>query len=200
MNLKAQHLSSLYPFESHYVTVDGYKMHYVDECSVDDSTNEANNKEVVILLHGNPTWSFYYRNLITHLSKSYRVIAPDYIGCGLSDHPQDKHFRAVDRVRQVQHLIDTLGVYKFSLVMHDWGGPIGTRVALNNLDRVQKLIYLNTTLTEVDSLPKIIKTAAMPLIGKWVTQYTSRFVQLLYKFGTCKKLSKEIKDLLEIEN
>ena len=199
MNLKAQHLSSLYPFESHYVTVDGYKMHYVDECSVDecsvdDSTNEANNKEVVILLHGNPTWSFYYRNLITHLSKSYRVIAPDYIGCGLSDHPQDKHFRAVDRVRQVQHLIDTLGIDKFSLVMHDWGGPIGTRVALNNLDRVQKLIYLNTTLTEVDSLPKIIKTAAMPLIGKWVTQYTSRFVQLLYKFGTCKKLSKEIKD------
>lgn len=159
-------------------------MHYIDE----------GEGEVIVLLHGNPTWSFYYRNLIKQLKSHFRVIAPDFIGCGLSDRAKDKHFRAEDRMQQVDDFLKQLKIKEFSLVMHDWGGPIGTMVALKNLPFVKRLVYLNTTLTEIDSLPKVIKTAAKPIIGKFFTQYTARFVRLLTDFGTCKKLPREIKD------
>jgi acyl-CoA synthetase (AMP-forming)/AMP-acid ligase II/pimeloyl-ACP methyl ester carboxylesterase len=174
----------LFPFESHFITIDGQRMHYVDEGS----------GPVVVLLHGNPTWCFYYRNVIQALKENCRVIAVDYIGCGLSDHPTDKHYRAVDRMNQVEELLNRLKIDRFSLVMHDWGGPIGTGVAVRNLSRVEKLVYLNTTLTEIDSLPKIIKTAATPLIGKFITQYTSRFIKLATSVGVTRTLPREVKD------
>jgi len=105
-------IEKLLPFESHYTTISGYRMHYLDEGS----------GPVVILLHGNPTWCFYYRHLVEMLRSEFRVIAPDYIGCGLSDHPPDAHFRATHRTEHLEELIQSLGVEKYSLVMHDWGG------------------------------------------------------------------------------
>lgn len=176
-------LSSVYPFESHFVEVDGFKMHYVDEGA----------GEVVVLLHGNPTWSFYYRNLITKLKTNFRVIAPDFIGCGLSDHPVGMHFRAADRIRQLESFLAQLDLKNFSLVMHDWGGPLGTAVALKHLSSVNRIIYLNTTLTEIESLPYIIRKAARPFIGKFITQTTQRFLRLATEFGVVNRLSPEVK-------
>ncbi|MBX7143875.1 MAG: alpha/beta fold hydrolase [Oligoflexia bacterium] len=159
-------------------------MHYLDE----------GRGPVVVLLHGNPTWCFYYRNLIRELRQYFRVIAPDHIGCGLSDHPQDAHFRAIDRVGHLAELLRQLGIERCSLVMHDWGGPIGTGFAVRNVGMIEKLVYLNTTLTETESLPLVIKTAATPVIGKWITKSSKRFIKLTTNWGVARKLPRQIKE------
>ncbi|MBN8549404.1 MAG: alpha/beta fold hydrolase, partial [Deltaproteobacteria bacterium] len=176
-------LESMLPYQSHFAQVGGFKMHYLDEGS----------GPVVLLLHGNPTWCFYYRNLIRELRQYFRVIAPDHLGCGLSDHPSDAHFRAVDRIGHLQELIAQLRIQRFSLVMHDWGGPIGTGLAVRNISSIEKLVYLNTTLTETESLPRVIKTAANPLVGPFLTKYTKRFLKLTTGVGAATKLPKEVR-------
>jgi len=173
----------LYPFESHYCNVGGYKMHYVDE----------GQGPLVILVHGNPTWSFYYREVIKKLRTQFRVIAPDHIGCGLSEHPYGRHFKAADRVTHLQNLVDSLGLKSFSLIMHDWGGSIGTTLAVRNLERIDRLIYLNTTLTETESLPWFIKISSKPFIGKFLTKTTKTFLRLTTNVGAATKLPKRVK-------
>jgi acyl-CoA synthetase (AMP-forming)/AMP-acid ligase II/pimeloyl-ACP methyl ester carboxylesterase len=175
----------LYPFESHFIEIDGVRLHYLDE-GVKDGP-------VVLLLHGNPTWSFYFRELIISLKKHYRVIAPDHIGCGLSDHPRDKHYRAIDRVSHVEQLLAELKIDKFSLVVHDWGGPIGTYLATKNSERISNLVFLNTTLYETESLPLIIKRAAHPLIGKVLTKYTRNFIEVTTRLGVARALPANVK-------
>ncbi len=182
-------LKKYLPWESRYLSVNGCNMHYFDVCDAADSMT----KPVVVLLHGNPTWSFYYRNLIIALKSDYRVIAPDFIGMGLSDHPAHLSFRAVDRVNHLEGLIKSLGIERFSLVMHDWGGPIGTGLAVRCPEKIERLVYLNTTLTETECLPEIIKTAARPPLGRFITQYTSQFVKLTVTLGAKRILSSEIK-------
>ncbi len=174
-------------YKSHAIEIEKYFMHYLDEGSKDDST------PVVILLHGNPTWSFYYRGLIEKLKNNFRVIVPDYLGCGLSSNPLDKQMRAADRIRHLQELTKQLGLKKYSLVMHDWGGSLGTGLAQSDVSAVDRIVYLNTTLTETESLPKIIKVAAKPYIGKFLTKFTKRFLKFTTEWGVCKKLSKEVK-------
>lgn len=171
------------PYQSHFIEVAGFNMHYLDE----------GEGPVVLLLHGNPTWCFYYRNLIARLCGNFRVIAPDFIGCGLSDHPTDVHFRASDRIDQLQEFIDALGLDRFALVMHDWGGPIGSGLAVRNVEKVEKIVYLNTTLTETEALPGIIKLAATRYIGKFLTKYSKRFLKFTTGLGTAKKLPKEVR-------
>ncbi len=158
-------------------------MHYID----------VGSGPVVILLHGNPTWGFYYRELVKTLQEQYRVIVPDFLGMGLSDHPTDASFRSVDRIAHMQEFIDTLEIKNFSLVMHDWGGSIGSGLAIRNLERLERIVYLNTTLTVTESLPLIIKRATKPLIGNFLTQRTRHFLKLTTEVGVAKKLPKEIK-------
>jgi acyl-CoA synthetase (AMP-forming)/AMP-acid ligase II/pimeloyl-ACP methyl ester carboxylesterase len=185
---------SLYPFPSRFATVGrnvdgktgsspGYRMHYVDE----------GNGPVVICLHGNPTWGFLFRNLIARLRQDFRVIVPDHVGCGLSDQPADVFFRAADRVGHLEELLDQLGIDRFSLVMHDWGGPIGTGLAVRRPAAVERLVYFNTTLAETALLPGMIRRAASPLIGRMLTQHTMRFVKLLTSFGVVHALPDEIR-------
>ena len=118
-------------------------MHYVDEGPTHGTP------PVIVCLHGNPTWSFYFRELIRDLRRDFRVIAPDYIGCGLSDHPPNRHYRATERIDQVEDLLRQLGVNRYSLVMHDWGGPIGTGLAVRSVQSIERMVYFNTTLTEI---------------------------------------------------
>lgn len=181
---KRFHLERVLPFRSHFVTVAGHRLHYLDEGS----------GPVVICIHGNPTWGFYWRELVAALRDRFRVIVPDFIGCGLSDHPADQHFRAVHRVEHLQEFVDTLGLEKFSLVMHDWGGPLGTGFAVRNVERLERLVYLNTTITETESLPPVIKLAATPVIGKFLTRTTKRFLKLTTGWGAARKLPREIRE------
>ena len=170
------------PFQSRFVSVHGYKMHYLDEGS----------GPVVLLLHGNPTWSFFYRNVIRELKDSFRLIAPDFLGCGLSDRTPGVKFRAIDRINQLEEFVKTLGIERFSIVMHDWGGPLGTGFMLRRLEQVDRIVYLNTTLTETESLPPIIKLAAMPVLGKLLTRHTATFVRLTTSMGATKRLTPDI--------
>jgi haloalkane dehalogenase len=127
----------IYPFTSRYADVNGFRMHYVDE----------GRGEPVIMLHGNPTWSFYFRELIQGLSSRYRTVAPDHIGCGLSDTPRScaYAYRLKNRVDDLETLLAHLGLTRnITLVLHDWGGMIGAAYALRDVRRIARLIVLNT--------------------------------------------------------
>ena len=174
------------PFQSRFVTVAGHKMHYIDEGA----------GPVVLCLHGNPTWCYFYRNLVRELRSSFRVIAPDFLGCGLSDRTPGTRFKAIDRINQLEEFVETLGIDRFSIVMHDWGGPLGTGFILRRLDKVDRVVYLNTTLTETEALPGFIKLAATPVIGKLFTRHTDTFVRLTTAMGmgAHTRLTPEVKD------
>lgn len=127
----------LYPFTSRFAEVNGHRMHYVDEGA----------GEPVVMLHGNPTWSFYYRGLITALSAGRRAIAPDHIGCGLSEMPAPGGypFRLINRIDDLDRLLEQIDVReKITLVLHDWGGMIGAAYALRHPERIGRLVVLNT--------------------------------------------------------
>ena len=126
----------LYPFKSHYLTINGLRYHYLDE----------GQGEAIVMVHGNPTWSFYYRNLVKALRPHYRVIVPDHIGMGLSDKPDDAHYKYTfpQRVEDLGKLIDHLGLKSFTLIGHDWGGIIGTAYASLNPEKINGMVMLNT--------------------------------------------------------
>jgi cis-3-alkyl-4-acyloxetan-2-one decarboxylase len=127
----------LYPFTSRFIERNGLRYHYLDEGS----------GEPVLLVHGNPTWSFYFRVLIKALSVRYRVIAPDHIGCGLSDKPGlDRYdYRLKSRSDDLADLITRLELKdKLTLVLHDWGGAIGLAAALRRPEQIGRLIIFNT--------------------------------------------------------
>jgi len=118
--------------------LDGLKYHFVDEGSGDP----------IIMIHGNPTWSFYYRNLVKELSPKFRTIAVDHIGCGLSDKPDIKtyDYRLKSRVNDLKTLLDYLDMKEnLTLVVHDWGGIIGMAYAVKHPERVKRIIIMNTS-------------------------------------------------------
>jgi acyl-CoA synthetase (AMP-forming)/AMP-acid ligase II/pimeloyl-ACP methyl ester carboxylesterase len=121
------------------------------------------------------------------------VIVPDHIGCGLSDQPGDVCFRAGDRIGHLEDLLAELGVGRFSLVMHDWGGPLGTGLAVRRPADVERLVYFNTTLAEMALLPGMIRRAAAPVIGRLLTQDTMQFLKLLTSFGVVQAIPEEVK-------
>jgi haloalkane dehalogenase len=130
-------LHHLYPFSSRFMEINGLSYHYLDEGRGDP----------IVMVHGNPTWSFYFRNLIRGLSPDYRVIVPDHMGCGLSDKPtEDQYdFCLSSRIHDLEFLLDRLGLNKpVTLILHDWGGAIGLGYALRHPDRISRIILMNT--------------------------------------------------------
>ena len=126
-----------YPFTGHTLDLDGLSYHYLDEGAGDP----------VVMVHGNPSWSFYYRNLVLALRGSYRCIVPDHIGCGFSDKPGDDRYDYTlsRRIDDLERLIDSLGlVGKITLVLHDWGGMIGMGYASRHPERIGRIVLLNT--------------------------------------------------------
>jgi haloalkane dehalogenase len=127
-----------YPFDPHYEEVDGLRLHYVDEGAGDP----------VVCFHGEPTWSYLYRKMLPPLVEAgNRVVCPDYAGFGRSDKPTDRHWYTYDRhVELVTELLARIDVQRATVVVQDWGGPIGLRWAVENADRVARLVILNTGL------------------------------------------------------
>jgi haloalkane dehalogenase len=125
-----------YPFAPNWLDLDGLRMHYVDE----------GGGGPVLLLHGEPTWSFLWRKLIPPLTASgRRAVAPDLIGFGLSDKPTEVGWYSYDRhVASVERLVQNLGLRSLTVVVHDWGGPVGMRLAVEHEDLVDRLVVLNT--------------------------------------------------------
>lgn len=123
-----------YPFASHFLEVDGGRLHYVDEGQGDP----------ILMVHGQPTWSFMYRHLIRGLSPTYRCIAPDHIGFGLSDKPRSWTYTPEQHAANLAALVEHLGLDKLTLVVHDWGGPIGLGWATDHRERLRRIVALDT--------------------------------------------------------
>lgn len=135
--LSTKGFETVYPFTPHYLDINGHMLHYLDEGS----------GSPVLMVHGNPTWSFYFRNLVNGLSKKHRILVPDHMGCGFSDKPDPAayDYTLASRVRDLDALVSrTVPDGKISLIVHDWGGMIGLAWALDHLDRVDKLVITNT--------------------------------------------------------
>src|SRR4051812_45200256 len=125
---------SLYPFRSHELLLDGQRYHYIDE----------GQGEPLLLVHGNPTWSLMWRELIRALRNQYRVIAVDHMGCGLSDKPQQYPYRLEQHIENLSALVCKLDLHDTTLIAHDWGGAIGLGAALATPDRFARFIISNT--------------------------------------------------------
>jgi haloalkane dehalogenase len=148
-------IASIYPFAQHRLAVPGGWINYVDE----------GQGPVVIMLHGNPTWSFYYRRLISALSATHRVIVPDHIGCGLSDRPQGYPYRLANHIDNLAILVRHLGLKQADLVMHDWGGAIGMGYAVLELLPIRRLVFFNTAAFLSPHLPLRIGVCKIPGFG-----------------------------------
>lgn len=174
---------SEYSYKENYFNCDGNLMHYIDEGSGD----------VMVMLHGNPTWSYYYRHLIAHFSKTHRVIVPDHIGCGKSDKPAQYNYTLKQRIHDVDKLLKFLGIEKFSLVVHDWGGAIGFGVATLCQYQVDKIVILNTAAFRSDFIPWQINLVKIPKVGPFLIKYFNAFCLPATFMSTVKPLSKEVK-------
>lgn len=182
----------LYPFSSHFMNLGDLRLHYVDE----------GEGEVVVAVHGNPTWSFYYRELIKDLRTDHRVIAPDHMGCGLSDRPDDDAytFSLERRVADFETLMDRLELDEVNLVVHDWGGAIGSAWAGRNPDRVKRLVVLNTGAFHLPAskpLPWQLWLVRNTPLGAGLVRGLNGFARGATRFGcTRRPMPKEVCDAI----
>ena len=147
-----------YPFEPRtFQTARGARLSYLDEGPRSD--------EAVVMVHGNPTWSFYYRGLVRALSPRLRCIVPDHVGMGLSAKPADYPYTLATRIADLAGLIDSLALQRVHLVVHDWGGAIGLGWAGQNLARVGRIVVLNTAAFSSPQIPRRIALCKARGIG-----------------------------------
>jgi len=170
---------------------DGLTLHYLDE----------GEGPPVVMLHGNPSWSFYYRALVEAVSPTHRVIVPDHIGCGLSDKPGDARYGYTleNRVGDLERLLDHLGVDEdVSLVVHDWGGMIGAAFAARRPERIAKLVVMNTAgfhMPADKTFPWALRVCRDTALGAWLVRGLNAFVRGTAWIG-CKnrRMSKSLRD------
>jgi haloalkane dehalogenase len=144
-----------YPFESHRLDLDGVGYHYVDE----------GHGPVVLMVHGNPTWSFAWRGCIRGLARDHRVIAVDHVGCGFSDKPSQYPYRLDQHANNLLTLIERLALEQITLVGHDWGGAIGMTAATRRPDQFARFVMANTAAFRMRRLPMRIAACRVPLLG-----------------------------------
>lgn len=187
--VKPAWLEKEYPFSSNTLQVMGHQMHFVDEGP--DADHEE--KQPILMLHGNPTWSYYYRNLIKEFSKTNRVVAPDHIGCGFSDKPQNYDYVLENHISNVERLVDYLQLKNIVLVVHDWGGAIGFGFATRHPELVSKIVILNTAAYTCDYIPPQINICRTPILGEAMIRSFNAFAGPATHMAVEKPLSKEIK-------
>ncbi len=166
-------------------------MHYLDEGPRDAPP--------VLMLHGNPGWSFYYRKLVLALREQRRCIVPDHIGCGLSDKPAVTHYdyRLASRIADVEALLAHLDLQQpLTLVVHDWGGLIGMAWAVRHPHRVARLVIMNTAafpLPAEKRLPAALALARNSRLGAWLVLRCNAFAGAAARLGFKQPVSKEIR-------
>jgi len=185
-----------YDFTSHIAMVDGHRMHYVDE----------GQGETVLLLHGNPTWSYLYRHQIQGLRDKYRCVAPDHLGFGFSEKPRHADLSMRAHIMRLDLFVSKLGLKDITLVVQDWGGIIGLSWAARHKELIKRLVILNTTGFLPDSAREILKNARplpwgmallwplkIPVLGEVFVQGLNGFAGFLLPFATHHKerLNKE---------
>jgi haloalkane dehalogenase len=175
-------MSDLYPFQNNFLDLKGLQYHFLDEGQGDP----------VVMVHGNPSWSFYYRDLAKALRSSYRVIVPDHIGCGLSEKPgaADYPYTLRRRVDDLEALLEHLDIReRITLVVHDWGGMIGMTYACRHPERIARLVILNTAAFHLPAgkkFPLALKICRDTALGKFLVLKLNLFALLAARVG-CKR-------------
>lgn len=183
-------LEQTFPFNRNYINRNGHQYHYVNE----------GKGSPVVMVHGNPSWSFYYRNLVSELSKNHQCIVPDHIGCGLSDKPDDDgyDYTLVNRIDDLEALLDHLEVKEnITLVVHDWGGMIGMGYAMRYPERIKRLVILNTGafhLPITKKLPPALWLGRNTFIGTLLVRGFNAFSSVASYIGVKRKpMEKDIR-------
>ena len=171
----AESWRGLYPFKSNYLYLpaEGQRLHYVDE----GPAPGAPQGEPILCVHGNPTWSFFYRALVQHFKDKHRVVVPDHLGMGLSDKPQDYDYTLENHIFNLETLVDKLGLPPFTLVVHDWGGPIGLGYAVRHPERIKRVMIMNTAAFRSKRMPWTIRLARVPFWGALLVRGFNAFVR-----------------------
>jgi len=183
-----------YPSESScYTSINDRQMHYL-EGGIDKA-------ETIVMVHGNPSWSFYYRHLFTALCKTYHCVVPDHIGMGLSEKPSDEQysFTLQQRVDDLDALLSNLEVSdKITLIVHDWGGMIGMAYATRYPEKIKCLVISNTAgfhIPQGREVPWQLKLSRIALIGSFLIQGLNAFCRgAVIQCVTRNKMTKDIKD------
>jgi haloalkane dehalogenase len=177
-----------YPFASHTFSTPAGRMHYVDEGA----------GAPILFVHGNPTWSFLYRELIKALAPAYRCVAPDHLGFGLSDRAPTGAYRPAAHAARLRALIEALDLRDLVLVVHDWGGPIGLDYAGAHPERVRGLVILNTWMWPVNDDPyyRLLGALAGSRLGRFLYLRLELFTRIAMPlwFGDRSRLTPEIHD------
>ncbi|MDK9707803.1 MAG: alpha/beta fold hydrolase [Desulforhopalus sp.] len=173
-----------YPFKNNYLSLQGRRLHYIDEGS----------GPVIVMVHGNPTWSYYYRHLIAQFRTTHRVIAIDHMGCGLSDKPQNYPYCLAQHIENLESLINHLELRQFSLIVHDWGGAIGFGYAVQHIDKIEKIVLMNTAAFRSTRMPWRIGICRLPVLGEIIVRLFNGFAGPACFMAVEKKLDDEIKE------
>lgn len=170
--------TNLYPFESKYLRIEAGNMHYIDE----------GKGEVILFIHGTPTWSFLYRDFIKELSNNYRCIAIDHLGFGLSENPGSFPGTPELHAKNLSEFIQKLDLQNITLVVHDFGGPIGLATGIENTERIKRIVLFNTWLWAINEEKDVRK------IDKTINSWLGRFLYLNMNFSPKVLLKKGFSD------
>jgi haloalkane dehalogenase len=165
-----------YPFALHSFDVKGHRINYIDE---GDPTADP-----ILMVHGNPTWSFYWRRLIAQLSPQYRTVAIDHLGCGLSDKPVDHDYCLQNHIDNLCELIDQLDLSNVTLMAHDWGGSIGLGALLARRERFKRIVLFNTGAFPPPYIPLRIRACRWPVVGRLGVQGLNMFARAAITMAT----------------
>ncbi len=166
--------TALFPYEPKTMALGGLRYAYVDE----------GQGETLLAVHGNPTWSFYWRNLIRDLAPRYRVVAVDHVGCGRSDKPDDYPYRLEQHVDNLARLVEQLDLRNVTLLAHDWGGPIGLGAALAHQDRFARFVVFNSAAFRSRRMPWRIRVCRTPILGRIAVQGFNGFARAALRMAT----------------
>lgn len=181
---------ALYPFDGKFTEVNGRRMHYLDE----------GNGPAVVMVHGNPTWSFYYREVVKALSPTMRCVVPDHIGCGYSEKPSaDQYPYTLERrVDDLEALLDQLGLDRqVTLIAHDWGGMIGMAMAHRRPERIARIVLMNTgafPLPSTKRMPSRLSLVRDSPVGAFLVTRFNAFARGATFMAVEKRLPKAVAD------
>lgn len=173
----------LYPWKHNFLGLGGLNLNYVDE----------GQGPVMLMVHGNPTWSFYYRHLIKAFSGHFRCIVPDHIGCGFSDKPQDYEYTLENHIQNLTQLVKFLDLKDITLVVHDWGGAIGMGLATRFPKLIKRVIILNTAAFTSTDIPKRIALCKAGPFGEFLVRGLNGFAWPATFMTTKKRLPSRVK-------
>ncbi len=190
----------LFGYEPHFLDVQGRALHYVDEGQVDEGQVDegqaaAGGPGPILCVHGNPTWSFYWRAVVDGFKDETRVVVPDHLGMGLSDRVAGGT-RLAEHVDALVTLMDELDLRDVTLVVHDWGGAIGFGAALARPDRVSRFVVTNTAAFPSSHIPRRIALCRVPGLGRLAVQGGNAFARAATRMTTERPLSAEVRAAL----